>query len=161
MYQYDEVKCHCSTLTQFNMERNSNEKRQLQTALRRSVSVALDIFHTSLSQNKKKTTTHNCHTNPHSFASAKTVAPIISKYPAASLNRCSSGGIVWMRAYLNGPLEGLLNIQPFAHDGLIQLPFKRQQIHVSLRLWDQLPDLGHGNERDKAQSYKSFMTNAD
>lgn len=66
-----------------------------------------------------------------------------------------------MRAYLNGPLEGLLNIQPLAHDGLIQLPFKRQQIHVSLRLWNQFPDLGHGNERDKAQSYKSFVKNGD
>lgn len=66
-----------------------------------------------------------------------------------------------MRAYLNGPLEGLLDIQPLAHDGLIQLPFKRQQIHVSLRLWDQFPDLGRGNERDKAQGYKSAMTNRD
>lgn len=82
-------------------------------------------------------------------------------YPAAALNRCSGGGIPGMRAYLNGPLEGLLDIQPLAHDGLIQLPFKRQQIHVSLRLWDQFPDLGRGNERDKAQSYKSAMTNRD
>lgn len=45
--------------------------------------------------------------------------------------------------YFNGPLEGLLNVQPLAHDGLIQLPLKSQQIHVSLRLWDQFPDLEH------------------
>lgn len=44
--------------------------------------------------------------------------------------------------YLNWPLEGLLNVQPLAHDGLVQLPLKSQQIHVSLRLWDQFPDLG-------------------
>lgn len=159
MYQYDEVKCHCSTLTQFNMERHGDNKRQLQSAPRWSFSMALHIFHTSLSQNEKQQ--HNTHTTPHSFPSAKTVPPIISTHPETPLNRCSSGGIPGMRAYLNGPLEGLLNIQPLAHDGLIQLPFKRQQIHVSLRLWDQLPDLGHGNERDKAQSYKSFMTNGD
>lgn len=46
-------------------------------------------------------------------------------------------------AYLNGPLEGLLNVQPLSHDGLVQLPLKSQQIHVSLRLWDQFPDLGY------------------
>lgn len=71
------------------------------------------------------------------------------------------GRIAGVRVYLDGPLEGLLNVQPLAHDGLIQLPLKRQQIHVSLRLWDQLPDLGHGNERDKAQSYRSFKANGD
>lgn len=43
--------------------------------------------------------------------------------------------------YLNGSLEGLLNIQPLAHYCLVQLPFKSQEIHVGLRLWDQFPDL--------------------
>lgn len=46
-----------------------------------------------------------------------------------------------IETYLNGPLEGLLNVQPLAHDGLVQLPLKSQQIHVSLRLWNQFPDL--------------------
>lgn len=43
--------------------------------------------------------------------------------------------------YLNGSLESLLNIQPLAHYCLVQLPFKSQEIHVGLRLWDQFPDL--------------------
>lgn len=43
--------------------------------------------------------------------------------------------------YLYGSLEGLLNIQPLAHYCLVQLPFKSQEIHISLRLWDQFPDL--------------------
>lgn len=43
--------------------------------------------------------------------------------------------------YLDGPLESLLDVQPLAHNGLVQLPFKGQQVHVSLRLWDQLSDL--------------------
>lgn len=43
--------------------------------------------------------------------------------------------------YLNGSLQGLLNIQPLAHYCLVQLPFKCQEIHVGLRLWDQFPDL--------------------
>lgn len=120
--------------------------------------MVVQIFHTSLSQNEKNNTTL---TQTHSFASVKTAAAVTPTYPAAALNRCSGGVIAGMRAYLNGPLEGLLDIQPLAHDGLIQLPFKRQQIHVSLRLWDQFPDLGRGNERDKAQSYKSAMTNRD
>ena len=48
--------------------------------------------------------------------------------------------------YLDGSLEGLLDVQPLAHDGLIELPLKSQQIHVSLRLWDQFPDLGHSKD---------------
>lgn len=73
-------------------------------------------------------------------------------YPPALLRSCSNRGIPGIKAYLNGPLEGLLNIQPLAHDGLIQLPFKCQQIHVSLRLWDQFPDLGHRNEKDRLRT---------
>lgn len=76
-------------------------------------------------------------------------------YPPAMLCGCSNREIPGIKAYLDGPLEGLLNIQPLAHDGLIQLPFKCQQIHVSLRLWDQFPDLGHFNEKDRFS--KSFM----
>lgn len=69
-------------------------------------------------------------------------------YPPALLCSRSNRG----KAYLDGPLEGLLNIQPLAHDGLIQLPFKCQQIHVSLRLGDQFPDLGHCNEKDRLRT---------
>ncbi|TNN41633.1 hypothetical protein EYF80_048207 [Liparis tanakae] len=39
-------------------------------------------------------------------------------------------------------LKGFLDVHTFAHDGLVELTLKRQQIHVGLRLRDQLTDLG-------------------
>ena len=38
-------------------------------------------------------------------------------------------------------LDGLLNLHALSGDGLIQLPFKGQEVHVGLGLWDQVPDL--------------------
>ena len=65
------------------------------------------------------------------------------KAPVVLNDREIPGVKTLIKTNLNGPLEGLLNVQPLAHDGLVQLPLKSQQIHVSLRLWDQFPDLGH------------------
>lgn len=58
-----------------------------------------------------------------------------------SFSRTSRTPYFRSETYLNGSLEGLLNIQPLAHYCLVQLPFESQEIHVGLRLWDQFPDL--------------------
>lgn len=39
-----------------------------------------------------------------------------------------------LEAYLDGSFESLLDVQPLAHDGLIELPLKGQQVHVGLGL---------------------------
>lgn len=48
--------------------------------------------------------------------------------------------------YHDGLLDGLLDLHPLPCDGLIQLPFKGQQVHVGLGLWDQVSDLQAGNQ---------------
>lgn len=44
-------------------------------------------------------------------------------------------------SYLHWSLQCFLDVHTFAHYGLVQFALKRQQVHVSLRLGDQLPDL--------------------
>lgn len=43
--------------------------------------------------------------------------------------------------YHNGFLDGFLNLHAFSRDGLIQFPLKGQQVHVGLRLGDQVSNL--------------------
>lgn len=49
-------------------------------------------------------------------------------------------------SYLHWSLQCLLDVHTFAHYGLVQFALKRQQIHVGLRLWDQLTDLLRGDK---------------
>lgn len=46
-----------------------------------------------------------------------------------------------MKRYHNGLLDGFLDLHTLSGDGLIQFPFKGQEIHVGLGLWDQVSDL--------------------
>lgn len=48
--------------------------------------------------------------------------------------------------YHNGFLDGFLNLHAFSWDGLIQFPLKSQQIHVGLRLGDQVSNLRAGHQ---------------
>lgn len=59
--------------------------------------------------------------------------------------------------YLDGSLESFLNIESFAHDGLVKLPLKRQQVHVRLRLRNKFSDLKSSqreNQHDLKQLFK-------
>lgn len=49
--------------------------------------------------------------------------------------------------HLDGSFQCFLDIEPLAHDGLVQLPLESQQIHVGLRFGDQLSDLCSGKTR--------------
>lgn len=46
-----------------------------------------------------------------------------------------------LTAYLHGSLQRLLNVHALPHNGLVQLALKGQEVHVGLRLRNQLPDL--------------------
>lgn len=46
-----------------------------------------------------------------------------------------------IKGYHNGFLDGLLNLHALSGNGLIQFPLKGQEVHVGLRLWDQVSDL--------------------
>lgn len=46
--------------------------------------------------------------------------------------------------YLHWSLQCFLDVHTFAHDGLVQFALEGQQIHVGLRLRDQLTDLLRG-----------------
>ena len=48
-------------------------------------------------------------------------------------------------AYCDGFLDGLLDLHAFAGDGLVQLPLEGQEVHVGLRLRNQVSDLSIGN----------------
>lgn len=54
--------------------------------------------------------------------------------------------------YHNGFLDGLLNLHAFSWNGLIQFPLKGQQIHVGLRLGDQVSDLITGHQQSMNHS---------
>lgn len=45
------------------------------------------------------------------------------------------------KKYHNGLLDCLLNLHTLSSDGLIQFSLKGQEVHVSLRLGDQVSDL--------------------
>lgn len=53
--------------------------------------------------------------------------------------------------YLHRPLQRFLDVHAFAHDGLVQFALKRQQVHVGLRLRDQLTDLLGGETVPRSQ----------
>lgn len=42
---------------------------------------------------------------------------------------------------LHRAFESFLYVEPFAENGGVQFTLERQEIHVSLRLWDQVTDL--------------------
>lgn len=63
-------------------------------------------------------------------------------WPLAEMAR-SSGASSTYRQRL---LDGLLDLHALPGDGLVQLPLKSQEIHVCLRLWDELPDLAKGQK---------------
>lgn len=48
--------------------------------------------------------------------------------------------------YLHRPLQGFLDVHTLSHDGLVQLALEGQQVHVGLRLRDQLADLPGAEE---------------
>lgn len=58
----------------------------------------------------------------------------------AALKKKEKEKLHWM-LYHNGFLDGFLNLHAFSRDGLIQFPLKGQQVHVGLRLGDQVSNL--------------------
>lgn len=54
-----------------------------------------------------------------------------------------------VETYHNGLLDGLLNLHALASDGLIQFPFKSQEVHVSLGLGDEVSDLKEPNVKSR------------
>ena len=66
----------------------------------------------------------------------------------------------WGSSYLHGSLQCLLDVHPLPHDGLVQLPLEGQQVHVGLRLWDQLTDLDGGGESDGTRSHSLLTSKA-
>lgn len=49
--------------------------------------------------------------------------------------------VIMSYSNLHWSLQCFLDVHALAHDGLVQFALKRQQIHVGLRLRDQLADL--------------------
>ena len=66
----------------------------------------------------------------------------------------------WGSSYLHGSLQRLLDVHPLPHDGLVQLPLEGQQVHVGLRLRDQLTDLDGGGGVNGTQSRLWFTSKA-
>lgn len=46
-----------------------------------------------------------------------------------------------LQRYLDGSFQGLLDIEPFPHNSLVQFPFKSQEIHIGLGFWYQFTNL--------------------
>ncbi len=62
------------------------------------------------------------------------------------------GTMLVKNLYLDGSFEGFLNIESFAHDGLVELPLKRQQVHVRLRLGNKLSDLTKPQRKSRSST---------
>lgn len=50
--------------------------------------------------------------------------------------------------------DGLLDLHPLSSNGLVQLPFKSQEVHVRLRLWNKLPNLEVWREQGSISSFQ-------
>lgn len=57
--------------------------------------------------------------------------------------------------YRDGLLDGLLDLHALASDGLVQLPLERQEVHVGLRLGNQVPDLRHTTQQNRLKTART------